>query len=294
MTSMSVPDLESRYRVRPGRFRIADHDPADTAGLDRARGRTLLAADVERLRSLQAHLYAEQRQALLVVLQGLDASGKDGTIGHVLEGVNPLGVRATAFKRPSGPELAHDWLWRCVRALPERGCIGVFNRSHYEEVTAVRVHADYLAAEHVDPQRGRDERFWKARCETIIAWEDHLVACDTRVVKFFLHISREEQRTRLLARESDPEKQWKFSAGDVAERAHWDAYHDAYEAAVRATSTRAAPWYAIPADHKWMARAAVAQILVHHLKLMDPRRPEPDEAERRAADAAVRLLLDEG
>jgi PPK2 family polyphosphate:nucleotide phosphotransferase len=291
---MTVPDLESRYRVRPGRFRLADHEPADTAGLDRERSRKLRDADVERLRSLQERLYAEQRQSLLVVLQGLDASGKDGTIKHVMRCVNPLGVQARAFKRPSPPELAHDWLWRCVLALPERGHIGIFNRSHYEEVTAVRVHEEYLAAERVDPERGRDERFWEARYKTIVAWERHLAACDTRVVKFFLHISREQQRKRLLARATDPEKQWKFSADDVAERQRWDAYQVAYEAAVRATSTRAAPWYAIPADHKWLTRTAVAQIVVHHLELMDPRHPEPDEAQRRAAAEAVRLLLDEG
>jgi PPK2 family polyphosphate:nucleotide phosphotransferase len=294
MTSMTVPDLESRYRVRPGRFRLADHDPADTAGLDRTRARKLRTADVARLRSLQGRLYAEQRQSLLVVLQGLDASGKDGTIAHVMRGVNPLGVQARAFGRPTPTELAHDWLWRCVLALPERGHIGIFNRSHYEEVTAVRVHGEYLAAERVDPEHGRDERFWEARYKTIAAWERHLAACDTRVVKFFLHISREKQRERLLARATDPEKQWKFSADDVAERRRWDAYQAAYEAALRATSTRAAPWYAIPADHKWLTRTAVAQIVVHHLELMDPRHPEPDEAQRRAAAEAVRLLLDEG
>jgi PPK2 family polyphosphate:nucleotide phosphotransferase len=290
----AVPDLESRYRVRPSRFRLADHDPADTAGLDRERARTLRAADLERLQSLQARLYAEQRRSLLIVLQGLDAAGKDGTITHVMNGMSPLGVRATAFKEPSPPELAHDWLWRCVLVLPERGHIGIFDRSHYEEVTAVRVHEEYLAAEGVDPERGRDERFWKARMATIEAWERHLAACDTRVVKFFLHISKEEQRKRLLARASNPEKQWKFTAHDVAERARWDDYATAYEAALRATSTRDAPWYAIPADHKWMARTAVARIVVHHLELMDPRHPEPDEAARCAAAEAVRLLLDEG
>jgi PPK2 family polyphosphate:nucleotide phosphotransferase len=294
MTSMTAPDLESRYRARPGRFRLADHDPADTAGLDRERARTLRAGDIERLRSLQARLYAEQRRSLLIVVQGLDAAGKDGTIAHVMSGMSPLGVRATAFKRPSPPELAHDWLWRCVLALPERGHIGIFDRSHYEEVTAVRVHEEYLIAEGVDPERGRDERFWTARMETIEAWERHLVACDTRVVKFFLNISKEEQRKRLLARASAPEKQWKFTADDVAEREHWDEYAKVYEAAVGATSTGAAPWYAIPADHKWMARTAVAQIVVRHLELMDPRYPEPDEAARRAAAEAVRLLLDEG
>jgi PPK2 family polyphosphate:nucleotide phosphotransferase len=291
---MDVPDLESRYRIRPGEFRLADHDAADTAGLDRERAGVLREADTERLRSLQPRLYAEQRRALLLVLQGIDGAGKDGTIAHVMSGITPLGVRATAFKSPTPDELAHDWLWRCVRALPERGRIGIFDRSHYEEVIAVRVHPGYLAAQSIDPACGRDERFWTARLETIAAWERHLVACGTRVVKFFLHVSREEQRKRLLARANDPSKRWKFSAEDVAERAHWDAYMAAYEAAVRATSTADAPWYAIPADHKWMARTAVAQIVARHLEWMDPRNPEPDEAAQRAAAEAVRRLLDEG
>ncbi|MEA2241693.1 MAG: hypothetical protein QOD24_1249 [Solirubrobacteraceae bacterium] len=294
MTSMDVPDLESRYRIRPGEFRLADHDAADTAGLDRERAGVLREADTERLRSLQPRLYAEQRRALLLVMQGIDGAGKDGTIAHVMSGITPLGVRATAFKSPTPDELAHDWLWRCVRALPERGRIGIFDRSHYEEVIAVRVHPGYLAAQGIDPACGRDERFWTARLETIAAWERHLVACGTRVVKFFLHVSREEQRKRLLARANDPSKRWKFSAEDVAERAHWDAYMAAYEAAVRATSTADAPWYAIPADHKWMARTAVAQIVARHLEWMDPRNPEPDEAAQRAAAEAVRRLLDEG
>jgi PPK2 family polyphosphate:nucleotide phosphotransferase len=294
MTSMDVPDLELRYRVRPGGFRLADHDPADTAGLDRERAGVLRAADLERLRSLQPRLYAEQQRALLLVMQGIDAAGKDGAIAHVMSGVTPLGVRATAFKPPTPDELAHDWLWRCVRALPERGRIGIFDRSHYEEVSAVRVHPAYLAAQGIDPACAHDDRFWAARLETIATWERHLTAAGTRVVKFFLHLSREEQRKRLLARANDPSKRWKFSAEDVAERAHWDAYMAAYEAAVGATSTADSPWYAIPADHKWMARTAVAQIVVRHLEWMDPRYPEPGEAARGAAAEAVRLLLDEG
>jgi PPK2 family polyphosphate:nucleotide phosphotransferase len=291
---MSRPDLVRRYRVSPRSFRIVDHDPADTAGLDRKRARELQAHDLERLASLQKRLYAEHRQALLVVLQGLDAAGKDGVIAHVMGALNPLAVRATAFKRPSPPELAHDWLWRYVVALPERGQIGIFNRSHYEEVITLRVHPEQLAAEAVDPQRARDERFWKARMKAIEAWERHLDASRTHVVKFFLHISKEEQRRRLLARAADPEKRWKFSPDDLRERASWDAYQEAYEAAVRATSSAAAPWYAIPADHKWMARTAVAQIVVHHLERMDPRYPEPDEEAARAAAEARALLEAEG
>jgi len=291
---MSRPDLAQRYLVSRDRFRIAEHDPADTAGLDRKRARKLQAEDLERLASLQKRLYAEQRQALLVVLQGIDTSGKDGTIAHVMSGLNPSAVRATAFKRPSPPELAHDWLWRCVVALPERGQIGIFNRSHYEEVITLHVHPEQLAAEAVDPQQARDERFWKARMKTIEVWERHLVACQTHVVKFFLHISKEEQYKRLLERATNPEKQWKFTPDDVTARGSWDAYQEAYEAAVRATSSLAAPWYAIPADHKWMARTAVAQIVVHHLERMNPSYPVPDEQAARAAAEALALLEAEG
>jgi PPK2 family polyphosphate:nucleotide phosphotransferase len=288
---MGAPDLEDRYRVAPGTFPLADHDPADTAGLDRKRARKLLTASVERMQGLQSRLMAERRQSLLVVLQGVDASGKDGIVAHVMGGLNPAGIRVISFKQPSPPELAHDWLWRCVLALPEHGHIGVFNRSHYEDVIVPRVHPEKLA---VQPAATPDARFWEARINTIEAWERHLVANGTRVVKFFLHISKEEQRERLLARAYTPEKRWKFSAGDVAERAYWDEYQRAYEHAVTATSTGAAPWYAIPADHKWMARAAVAHIVAHHFEDMDPRYPGPDEDTPGATAQAIAILESEG
>jgi PPK2 family polyphosphate:nucleotide phosphotransferase len=285
-----MPDLEARFRVAPGRLALADHDPGDTAGLERERAGELLETGVERLRELQGDLYAEGRQALLVVLQGLDASGKDGAIAHVMSGVNPLAVQATAFKAPSETELAHDWLWRHVTALPERGHIGIFNRSHYEEVVVVRVRPEQLAAEGADPSQAGDERLWAGRLDAIAAWERHLGACATRVVKLFLNVSKDEQRKRLLERGKDPAKIWKFSPDDVAQRAYWDDYQRAYEQALRATSTADAPWYVIPADHKWFARAAVAQIVVHHLEQMRPRRPELTDEQRRAADEALRRL----
>jgi PPK2 family polyphosphate:nucleotide phosphotransferase len=272
---------------------LAEHDPGDTGGLARDSAGDLLAADIEHLRKLQARLYAERRRALLVVLQGMDASGKDGAISHVMRGVNPLAVRATAFAKPSESELAHDWLWRHVAVLPERGHIGIFNRSHYEEVVTVRVHPEQLASEGADPAQARDERFWQARLDAICAWERHLVACGTRVVKLFLNVSKEEQRERLLARARDPEKLWKFDADDVAQRAYWEDYQRAYEAALRATSTGDAPWYVIPADHKWFARAAVGEVVVHHLREMDPRPPGPDEQQRREALEALRRLEDD-
>ncbi len=282
-------DLEDRFRVRPKGFKLSAHDTGDTAGLDKAASEKLRAKDLERLDALQERLYAEGRRALLVVFQAMDAAGKDGTIEHVMSGLNPQGVRVTSFKQPTRTELAHDWLWRCQLALPARGEIGIFNRSHYEEVIAVRVHPEWLAAQAVEPSRG----LWKERYDAITSWERHLHASGTRVVKFFLHVSKEEQRERFLARADEADKNWKFSAGDVAERERWDDYQQAFEQALKATSTEHAPWYVIPADRKWLMRTAVAAILVHHLEAMDPRFPEPTDAERAEIDEAVATLRDE-
>jgi len=282
-------DLEQRYRVRPKGFRLAKHDPRDAADLDKVTSEARRAEDLAKLDLLQERLYAEGSRALLVVFQAMDAAGKDGTIEHVMSGLNPQGVRVTSFKQPSKAELAHDWLWRCQLALPARGEIGIFNRSHYEEVVAVRVHPEYLAGQALDPARA-DDGFWDERFEDIVAWERHLHRNGTRVVKFFLHVSRDEQRQRFLDRAAEPEKQWKFSAGDVAERAHWDDYQRAFEAALRATSTKEAPWYVVPADRKWFMRTAVAAILVHHLEAMEPSFPRLAAEERKAMDEAVTAL----
>ena len=219
----------------------------------------------------------------------MDAAGKDGTIEHVMGGVNPQGVRVTSFKQPTVHELAHDWLWRHQVALPMRGEIGIFNRSHYEEVVVLRVHPEHLAGQAQDPAAGKKREFWEQRYEDIAAWERHLHRSGTRVLKFFLHVSRAEQRQRFLDRAQEPDKHWKFSAGDVAERAHWDAYQEAYADALKATSTEHAPWYVIPADHKWLMRTAVAAILVHHLEAMDPQVPtlsdeDADEMKRAVAE----------
>jgi PPK2 family polyphosphate:nucleotide phosphotransferase len=279
-------DLEDRFRVRPKGFKLADHDSGDKAGLDKDASEKLRAKDLETLDALQERLYAEGRRSLLVVFQAMDAAGKDGTIEHVMSGLNPQGVRVTSFKQPTRTELAHDFLWRCQQALPARGEIGIFNRSHYEEVIVVRVHPEYLGAQGVEASRS----LWKERYEAIKAWERHLHASGTRVVKFFLHVSKAEQRERFLARAEEADKNWKFSAGDVAERAHWDDYQRAFEAALAATSTEHAPWYVIPADRKWLMRTAVASILVHHLEAMDPRFPQPSEDERAAIGDAVAKL----
>ena len=283
-------DLERRFRVPSSGFELSGHDPGDKADLDKARSEEVRAADLVKLDELQERLYAEDRQSLLVVFQAMDAAGKDGTIEHVMSGVNPQGVRVTSFKQPSSLELAHDWLWRCSAALPARGEIGIFNRSHYEEVLVVRVHPEYLAGQGLDPEDGAHKAFWEQRLEAIGAWERHLAASGTRIVKFFLNVSKDEQRKRFLARAAEQDKHWKFSASDVSERAHWHAYQAAYEAALSATSTDAAPWYVIPADHKWLMRTAVASILVHHLEAMDPRFPVPSADQRAAMDAAVEAL----
>jgi PPK2 family polyphosphate:nucleotide phosphotransferase len=285
-------DFEQRFRVPERGFRLADRDPGDHAGLTQAQARGRRAADIERLAELQDRLYAEGKRALLVVLQGLDASGKDGTIKHVMSGVNPQGVSVTPFKQPSALELAHDFLWRTELALPARGQVGVFNRSHYEEVLVVRVHPELLANQAIDPRRAEDPAFWKQRFEDIASWERHLTRAGTRVVKLFLHVSKGEQRERFLARVQRPEKNWKFSPADLREHQYWDAYQRAYDAALRATSTGQEPWYVIPADHKWFLRTAVAAIIVQHLSDLDPQYPTPSGEERRELqEAAARLSV---
>jgi PPK2 family polyphosphate:nucleotide phosphotransferase len=283
-------DFEHRFRVPETGFHLADQDPADVAGLTKDDARVLREANAQRLAELQERLYAEGRQALLVVMQGLDASGKDGTVKHVMGAMNPAGLSVTSFKSPSAIERAHDFLWREQVALPPRGHVGVFNRSHYEEVVTVRVHPELLSGEASDPSRARDATFWERRFEDIVAWERHLTREGTRVVKFFLHISRAEQRRRFLARAERPDKQWKFSVDDVREQRFRDEYQRAYQAALRATSTADTPWYVIPADHKWFERTAVGAIMVSHLDAMHPRFPTPTAEDRAAMLVAIAEL----
>jgi PPK2 family polyphosphate:nucleotide phosphotransferase len=286
-------DFEQRFRVPEHGFRLADRDSGDTAGLTKEKAASRREADLRRLGELQERLYAAREDALLVVLQGLDAAGKDSTIKHVMTGLNPQGASVTPFKEPNRLELAHDYLWRAQVALPLRGHIGVFNRSHYEEVLVVRVHPELLANEGVDPAAAQDSAFWAARFEDIAACERHLTRSRTRIVKFFLHVSRGEQRKRFLARARRPEKQWKFSVDDLREHRHWDAYQDAYDAALRATSTVQEPWYVIPSDHKWFLHTAVAAIVVHHLGAIDPHYPQPSDPERAEIQAAIAELQGE-
>jgi PPK2 family polyphosphate:nucleotide phosphotransferase len=245
------------------------------------------------LAAAQELLYASDIYAVLVILQALDAAGKDGTIKHVMSGVNPQGCEVVAFKRPSADELEHDFLWRCEKALPARGRIGIFNRSYYEEVLVTRVHPDLLSDQHLSPGTPKGNKLWHQRYEDINAFEHHLHRSGTRVVKVFLHLSKGEQKSRLLERLDDPAKHWKFSAADLAERAYFDDYQRAYEKTITATSTPWAPWYIVPADHKYAGRALVGGILTHVIKELDLHVPEVDDAGRVALDKARQTLLAE-
>jgi len=252
--------------------------------------RKRLAEQVEQLSSLQSLLYAVDRHALLIIFQAMDAAGKDGVIKHVMSGVNPQGCQVSSFKHPSAEELDHDFLWRTTRFLPERGRIGIFNRSYYEEVLIVRVHPEILRAEKLPGDLLDPDSIWKERYRSITGLEDHLHRNGTRVLKFFLHLSKEEQRRRLLARIDDPRKNWKFSLDDVEERKYWKQYMEAYEACLAATSTRHAPWYVVPADDKPNARLIVSRILVDALESLDMSYPRPDAARRRELQAIRRRL----
>jgi PPK2 family polyphosphate:nucleotide phosphotransferase len=252
-----------------------------------------LRAFVDELEVRQELLWASGTCALLVIFQGMDAAGKDGTIKHVMSGINPQGFEVVSFGQPTTVELGHDFLWRHVPSLPARGRIGIFNRSYYQEVLVVRVHPELLAREGSPAGRGHHEHLWRHRYEDINAFEQHLDRDGTRIVKFFLHLSKEEQKRRLLERLDDPAKHWKFSSADLAERQHWDEYQDAYEEALTATSTPWAPWYVVPADHKNVLRALVGGVVVHAIDQMDlqPRPVEPGE--REARDRARAALLAE-
>jgi PPK2 family polyphosphate:nucleotide phosphotransferase len=273
--------------VEPGKpANLAARDPAWKGGMDKDAAMKLLARKTEQLAELQELLWASHTWALLVVFQGLDGSGKDSATKHVMSGVNPQGVEVVSFKQPSVEELDHDFLWRVSKRTPERGRIGIFNRSHYEEVLAVRVHPEWLDEQGVP----RGPRIWEERYEDINAFERHLERSGTRIVKFFLHLSREEQKKRFLARLDEPHKEWKFDADDVAERAHWEEYMAAYEDALTATSTTWAPWHVVPADRKWVAHTLIASVLVDAIESLELSWPEVGEDERKANAEARRKL----
>jgi PPK2 family polyphosphate:nucleotide phosphotransferase len=274
---MKLSNIIKRFRIdKPEKFRLADIDCTDTCGLDieKAEAKAMLADGVERLAALQEKLYAQNRWAVLAVFQAMDAAGKDGAIKHVMSGINPQGCQVHAFKAPSQEELDHDFLWRIAKALPERGRIGIFNRSHYEEVLVARVHPEILARQRLPQPLGKD--IWDDRFKSIRAFERHLARNGVLILKFFLHVSKEEQRQRFLARLEEPAKRWKFEMGDVAERKLWDKYQHAYEEAIRATSRPEAPWYVVPADNKWFARLVIAEAMVEAMEGLKLEFPKVD------------------
>jgi len=281
------------FEVGKGKsFRLRDVDTGDTMGLGdegKPRAKEALAAGVEALAALQQMLYAQDRWAVLLIFQAMDAAGKDGTIKHVMSGVNPQGCQVFSFKAPSSEELDHDFLWRCMRHLPERGRIGIFNRSYYEETLVIRVHPELLSGQKV-PAQLITKHIWDERFEDIRAFERYLGRNGVLIRKFFLHVSRGEQKRRFLERLDNPEKNWKFSASDAKERAHWGAYMKAYEETIRNTSTPESPWYVVPADNKWFTRLVVAAAVVEALHSLDLHFPMVDRTQRRELAAARELL----
>ncbi|HWX55875.1 MAG TPA: polyphosphate kinase 2 family protein [Verrucomicrobiae bacterium] len=278
------------YRIGDGdNFRLKDFDPGDTGKVSKEEAGELLEEGISLTTDLQQKLYAQDQWAILLIIQAMDAAGKDGLIKHVMSGVNPQGCQVTSFKEPSARELNHDFLWRAECDLPERGKIGLFNRSYYEEVLVVRVHPEILAKQHLPPSLVTKE-IWKERFADIRAFERHLTRNGIVVRKFFLNVSKEEQKRRFLKRLEEPDKNWKFSESDVRERQHWDEYMDAYEDMIQHTATEYAPWYVVPADHKWFTRLAVSSAIIEALEECRPTFPQVDAKRRKELETAKKLL----
>jgi PPK2 family polyphosphate:nucleotide phosphotransferase len=285
--------LSEPFRVADGdRFRLKDFDPGETLEFgaeDKERAEEVLAMGVRALANLQDKLYAQDRWALLLIFQAMDAAGKDGAIKHVMSGVNPQGCQVFSFKAPTSEELDHDYLWRCTKCLPERGRIGVFNRSYYEETLVVRVHPELLEAQKLPPALvGKD--VWKERYQDIRGFERYLSRNGILIRKFFLHVSKGEQKRRFLERLDRPEKNWKFSAGDAKEREHWGEYMEAYEETIRATASKQAPWYVVPADHKWFTRLVVAAAVIDALDSLKLEYPRVGKEQRKQLAVARKAL----
>ena len=283
--------LAKPYRLDDGKhFRLRDFDPAETGKMkSKEQAAAELQRGVEQLSDLQDKLYAQHQWALLLIFQAMDAAGKDSTIKHVMSGVNPQGCQVSSFKQPSSEDLSHDFLWRYIKRLPERGCIGIFNRSYYEEVLVVRVHPDILKRQKLPPGT-IGKRLWSQRLADIAHFEDYLTRQGTIVLKFYLHLSREEQKKRFLARLDTPEKHWKFSAADIRERGFWNDYMHAFEEAIRATATQHAPWFIVPADNKWFTRLVVAAAIVEAVENLDLSYPKVD-ARKKKELASARAAL---
>ena len=276
----------------PGQIQIRTFDTAQTGGWrDKKQAEEQLHRNVKRMAALQDRFYAQDREALLLIFQAMDSAGKDGAIKHVMSGLNPQGVQVSSFKQPSAEDLEHDYLWRVNRRLPERGNIGIFNRSYYEEVLVARVHD--LPFSQKLPARCLDDGLWERRYRQLRDYERYLTENGTTVIKFFLHISKEEQRKRFLARIEDKAKNWKFSASDIAERAHWDAYMRAYQQAIDATATPDAPWYVIPADKKWFARLLISEVVADTLERIGPVYPQVDADKKKALARCRQELMEE-
>jgi PPK2 family polyphosphate:nucleotide phosphotransferase len=283
------------FRVTDGKFRLKDIDPDDTLHLtseDKPRAKEALAMGVSLLAELQTMLYAQDRWALLLIFQAMDAAGKDSAIKHVMSGINPQGCQVYSFKAPSAEELDHDFLWRCMIRLPERGRIGIFNRSYYEETLVVRVHRDFLARQRL-PAELVTKRLWEERFQDIRNFESYLTRNGIIVRKFFLHVSKKEQKKRFLDRIEEPEKHWKFSANDIQERQHWKDYMEAYEDMIRNTATKEAPWYVVPADNKWFTRVVVAAEVIDALSSLGLHYPQVGKEKLKELAAAKKRLIAE-
>jgi PPK2 family polyphosphate:nucleotide phosphotransferase len=291
-----IPKFLARYRVTDGKsFRLTDIDPSDTHGLgsqQKEEAQEMLRRGTEWLAELQDKLYASDRWGVLLIFQAMDAAGKDGTIKHVMSGVNPQGCQVFSFKQPSLEELDHNYLWRYMRCVPERGRIGIFNRSYYEEVLVVRVHDAILQAQRIPPEL-ITKNIWEERLQDIRSMERHLTRNGIVVVKFFLHVSRREQKKRFLERLDKPQKNWKFSTSDVEEREHWKSYMHAYEEAIEGTASKDAPWYVVPADNKWFTRLVVAAAVVDTLQSLDLKYPTVSKAQKEMLVTARQMLENE-
>ena len=284
--------LAKPFRVTDERFRLKDIDPGDTLDFtseDKPRAKEALAMGVDVLAELQDMLYAQDCWAVLLIFQAMDAAGKDGAIKHVMSGVNPQGCQVYSFKAPTSDDLDHDYLWRCIKCLPERGRIGIFNRSYYEETLVVRVHREFLEKQKLPPDLITKD-IWKERFQDIRSFERYLTRNGVAIRKFFLHVSNKEQKKRFLERIEEPEKNWKFSANDAKERQHWDDYMEAYEDMIRSTATKAAPWYIVPADNKWFTRVVVAAAVVEALDSLNLKYPKVSESKLKELAGAKRAL----
>ncbi len=288
-------ELAKPFRISKGKdFRLKEVDPDDTLEFtkeaDKPRAKETLATGVTALAELQDKLYAQDKWALLLIFQAMDAAGKDGAIKHVMSGINPQGCQVYSFKSPSSEDLDHDYLWRCMKCLPNRGHIGIFNRSYYEELLVVRVHPEFLAKQKL-PRQMVGKNIWEERFEDIRNFEQYLTRNGVAVRKFFLHVSKKEQKRRFLDRIEDPLKNWKFSSNDASERDFWDDYMKAYEAMIQRTATKEAPWYVVPADNKWFTRVVVASAVIEALSSLDLAYPEVDESKLKELSAAKKKLL---